>query len=338
MTVHHLAVDAVSWHILRTDLAAVWRGEELRPVGTSFRHWSLLLEREARARTSELDVWQRMFQAPGPVPGARRPDPGRDVIGTMRHLTRTLPAPVTDTVLTTVPAAFHAGPEDVLLAGLALAFARWRGHPVLLLDIERHGREEVSEGVDLSRTVGWFTSVVPARLDLTGLELDDSAQVLRSVKEQVRVVPDHGIGHGLLRHLDPATAPALAAHPAPQVGFNYLGRTASTGRMADGDWSPAPEPLPHLGGTAHDPDLPVAHGLEITAVAGEDGLRATWSWAPGIWSEDDVRALADLWCDALTAMIRATSAGGHTPSDLPLVSLSQAEIDELEAEFASEWR
>ncbi|KOG33449.1 non-ribosomal peptide synthetase [Streptomyces resistomycificus] len=338
LTVHHLAVDAVSWHILRTDLAAVWRGEELRPVGTSFRHWSLLLEREARARTSELDVWQRMFQAPGPVPGARRPDPGRDVIGTMRHLTRTLPAPVTDTVLTTVPAAFHAGPEDVLLAGLALAFARWRGHPVLLLDIERHGREEVSEGVDLSRTVGWFTSVVPARLDLTGLELDDSAQVLRSVKEQVRVVPDHGIGHGLLRHLDPATAPALAAHPAPQVGFNYLGRTASTGRMADGDWSPAPEPLPHLGGTAHDPDLPVAHGLEITAVAGEDGLRATWSWAPGIWSEDDVRALADLWCDALTAMIRATSAGGHTPSDLPLVSLSQAEIDELEAEFASEWR
>lgn len=338
LTVHHLAVDTVSWHILRTDLAAVWRGEELPPVGTSLRHWSLLLERQARTRTCELDVWQRMFQAPDPVLGARRPDPALDVIGTVRHLTRTLPAPVTDTVLTTVPAAFHAGPEDVLLAGLALAFTRWRGHPVLLLDIERHGREEVAEGVDLSRTVGWFTSVVPARLDLTGLDPDDCVQVLRSVKEQLRVVPDNGIGHGLLRHLDPATGPALAAHPAPQVGFNYLGRTASTGRTAEGDWSPAPEPLPYLGGTAHDPALPVAHGLEITAVAGDEGLRATWSWAPGIWSEDDVRALAGLWCDALTGMTGATSAGGHTPSDLPLVSLSQAEIDELEAEFASEWR
>ncbi|GCB52470.1 non-ribosomal peptide synthetase [Streptomyces sp. NL15-2K] len=336
LTVHHLAVDGVSWSILRSDLTAAWREEELSTPGTSFRHWARLLEREARERAPELAVWRKVLDHSDPLLGARPTDPERDVAGAMRHLTRELPAYVTAELLTTVPAAFHAGPDDVLLAALAAAFVRWRRHPALLLDVERHGREEFAEGVDLSRTVGWFTSVVPARLDLAGVDLDDPAGVLKSVKEQLRSVPDHGIGHGLLRHLNPETGPVLAALPAPQIGFNYLGRTAAREPMAD--WSVAPESPRNLG-AAHDPAQPVAHGLEITAVTTADGrLDATWSWAPGIWSEDDVRTLADLWCAELAAQAAGTPAGGHTPSDLPLVSLSQAEIDELEAEFGNEWR
>jgi pristinamycin I synthase-2 len=335
LTVHHLAVDGVSWTILRTDLAAAWHGKELSAPGTSFRHWAHLLARVAPGRRAERPMWQRMLEQPVPLLGTRRPDPERDVVGAMRHLTRDIPAEVTDALLTTVQAAFHAGPEDVLLAALATAFTRRLGHRALLLDIERHGREELADGVDLSRTVGWFTSVVPARLDLTGADLDDPAGILKSVKEQLRAVPDHGIGHGLLRHLDPESGPVLAAHPAPEIGFNYLGRTT---REAAGDWSVAPETPPGLG-AAHDPALPVAHGLEITAVTSGDGRRtAPWSWSPGIWAEGDVSALADLWCAELTTLADGGPAGGHTPSDLPLVSLSQAEIDELEAEFGSEWR
>ncbi|WP_217213905.1 non-ribosomal peptide synthetase [Streptomyces sp. AC550_RSS872] len=339
LTVHHLAVDSVSWRILCSDLATAWRQYELPARGTSFRHWARLLEREARtpARQAELDIWRTVSENPGPRLGARLPDPRRDVVGAMRHLTRVLPAEVTADLLTTAATAFHAGPEDVLIAALAAAFTRWRRHPSLLLDIERHGREEIADGIDLSRTVGWFTSVVPARLDLSGVDAEDPAQVLKTVKEQLRSVPDRGIGHGLLRHLDPDNGPLLASLPAPEVGFNYLGRTA---RSDDGDFSPAPEGLRDLG-AVHDPAMPVAHGLEITAVTTEDGrLDTTWSWAPGIWSEDDVSTLADRWFEELAAQAEGDSgtAGGHTPSDLPLVSLSQAEIDELEAEFGNEWR
>ncbi|WP_327666578.1 MULTISPECIES: non-ribosomal peptide synthetase [unclassified Streptomyces] len=343
LTVHHLAVDGVSWRILCSDLAAAWRSEELPEPGTSFRHWARLLEREARsaARAAELDVWRAMSESPAPLLGARRPDPQRDVVGGMRHLARQLAADVTTELLTTVPAAFHAGPDDVLIAALAAAFVRWRrtrdGHPALLLDIERHGREDLADGVDLSRTVGWFTSIVPARLDLAGVDPADPAQVLKTVKEQLRSVPDHGIGYGLLRHLDPENGPLLADLPAAEVGFNYLGRTA---RSDNGDLPLAPETLRNLG-AVHDPATPVAHGLEITAMTTEDGrLDITWSWAPGIWSETDVHALADAWLTELAAQTEGGTgaAGGHTPSDLPLVSLSQAEIDELEAEFGNEWR
>nr|WP_232028865.1 non-ribosomal peptide synthetase [Streptomyces lincolnensis] len=346
LTIHHLAVDGVSWSILRSDLAAAWREEPLSEPGTPFRHWARLLEREARAprRAAELDVWKGLSDAPDPLLGVRPLDPARDIAGTMRHLARDLSADTTTELLTTVAAAFHAGPDDVLLAALAAAFVRHRrtkdehDHRALLVDIERHGREDIADGVDLSRTVGWFTSVVPARLDLTGADVDDPADVLKRVKEQLRSVPDHGIGHGLLRHLNPDTAPVLAALPAPQIGFNYLGRRPGE---PVADWSAAPEEPPGLShlGAAHDPGMPVAHGLEITAVTTADGrLSATWSWAPGIWSESEVRDLADLWCEELAAQAAGTPAGGHTPSDLPLVALSQSEIDELEAEFGSEWR
>lgn len=237
LTIHHLAVDAVSWHLLRTDLAAAWRGEELAPLGTSLRAWARLLERESVSRAAELDLWRGVLEDPDPLPAVR----STDLVGQMRHLTRDLP---TSGLLTTVPAAFHAGPEDVLLAALATSFARRHGRPALLLDIERHGREEIADGVDPTRTVGWFTSVVPARLDLRGLDRDDPAQILKAVKEHLRAAPDHGLGHGLLRHLNPETAAVLAQLPSPQVGFNYLGRSAPA-RTPPGRRRPKPCPARH---------------------------------------------------------------------------------------------
>jgi amino acid adenylation domain-containing protein/non-ribosomal peptide synthase protein (TIGR01720 family) len=359
IVLHHLVVDGVSWRILIPDLIACWqrvrdgRTPEPVPGGTSFRRWAHALADEATGpeRTTELAVWQRVLGEGEPALGARKVDPARDVTATVDTVRVRVPADVTETLLTTVPAVFRGRADDGLLAGLALALAHWRanrGAPgsSTLVRLEGHGREEhLVPGADLSSTVGWFTSLYPVRLDLTGIDLVDAlgggpaaGRVIKAVKEQSRAVPDNGIGYGLLRHLNPDTATALAAAPEPQIGFNYLGRTSG----AD-----IPEDLRTLGwapDTSHqdliaapDADLPVLSALEINAVAADtpDGeeLTAYLAFPTGVLTREEVTELAGLWVEALTALARhatAPEAGGLTPADAPLVEVRQEEIDTWE--------
>ncbi|HEU0086775.1 MAG TPA: amino acid adenylation domain-containing protein [Pseudonocardiaceae bacterium] len=353
---HHLVVDGVSWRILAADLAAAWaqvqagRQPELAPVQTSFREWAKALAEQSRdpARVAELATWQGVLATPDPVLGSRRPDPQRDLYSTVQQVRVTLPTDTTTAVLTTVPAAFYAGVNHVLLAGLALAVARWRrdsgvGSVQVLLTAWGHGREQDAvPGAELSRTVGWFTSLFPLRLDLDGVQVTEAFEggpaagtALKRVKEQLRAVPANGLGFGLLRQLNPDTAAILAAAPAPQISFNYLGRFSVTGT----DWAPAAE-FGALRSCA-DPAMPVAASLEVNAIT-EEGpggaqLSATWAFPVGVLTESEVCRLAGLWCDALRALVKHAirpGSGGHTPSDLPLVSLSQGQLDALE----SRWR
>ena len=253
LTIHHLAVDGVSWRILLPDLAAAWeaiangREPALPARSTSFRRWAqrLTVEAQDAERVGELSFWTGMLSEPSLslVEGAL--DPDRDTGGTARHLTLTLPAALTGALLTRVPAAFHGGINDVLLAGLVVASADWCRHRgrggasqssdhALLLDLEGHGREDIFGDVDLSRTVGWFTSLFPLRLDPGALDLDEAmaggaalGRAVKTIKEQLRALPDNGLGYGLLRYLNLRTGPRLAGHAAPQLGFNYLGRFAA---------------------------------------------------------------------------------------------------------------
>ncbi|MCB5183282.1 non-ribosomal peptide synthetase [Streptomyces antimicrobicus] len=360
LTIHHLVVDGVSWRILLPDLAEAWqalvdgRRPAPAPVGTSLRRWAEQLVEEARSprREAEFDLWDQAGAVEEPVLGKRLLDPVKDTAGRARSLTRTLPADRTEPLLTSVPAAFHGGVNDVLLTALAVAVSYWRRRRGLgeegpvLVDLEGHGREDVVEGADLSRTVGWFTTVHPVRLDPGQLDWDEIwaggpalGRVLKRIKEQLRAVPDHGIGHGLLRHLNPRTEPLLAGRAEPQIGFNYLGRmgTSATG----GDWTSAPEAAALTGAAAGDPDVRLAHALEINAVAedlpGGPRLSVTWTWPDGLLKERDVDDLAETWFRALEALAAHAvepEAGGHTPSDMSLVSLSQAQLDLLE----SKWR
>jgi amino acid adenylation domain-containing protein/non-ribosomal peptide synthase protein (TIGR01720 family) len=323
LVLHHVIVDGVSWRILSTDLAKAWAGGDLAPVGTSFQRWAAALPRVDRR--AELPVWRRMLDGVD-TPFTRRPlDPAVDLVSTARRLTVTLPAGQTAPLLTTVPAAVHGAVNDVLLTALALAAAKWRGGAELVLDLEGHGREEVVPDVDLARTLGWFTSIFPVRLDPGAGGLDDA---LKRVKEQLRQIPDNGIGFGLLRYLDPGSG--LADAPVPQLLFNYLGRfTATEGT----DWATAPEAPPL--GEDRDPLMPFGHALEIDAVVRDDEagprLSATFTWPDGVLAEDEVSRFAVCWLEALDALARHEGAGGHTPSDFPLVPLDQAEVDELSA-------
>ena len=335
IVIHHLVVDGVSWRVLIPDLEAAWRAAsagrpvELEPVGTSFRRWARLLAGRAGepGQVTELDAWERLLGGGDPPLGERPLDPGRDVAANLRSVTVRLPAGQTAPLLTSVPAAFHGGVNDVLLAGLAVAVAQWRGHGGgVLVDVEGHGREQIAGDVDVSRTVGWFTNVVPVRLD-PGVEdfpgVRDggpaAGEAVKRVKEQLRAIPGDGLGYGLLRYLNPGTAPVLAALPAPQIGFNYLGRF--TAGPDGADWAPAGETV--LGAAGED--IPVTHALEILAYVRDlpDGPEMTISlyWPEGIISDQAARDLAGTWLtmlDGLTAHTAQPGSGGAFATVLPI--------------------
>ncbi|MEU3290710.1 condensation domain-containing protein, partial [Streptomyces longwoodensis] len=359
VVINHLVVDGVSWRILLPDLIAACdavghgRSPRLDRVGTSLRRWASLLATEARqpTRTAEAAVWSELLTAADPPLTTDRLDATRDTVGRARELSLSLPPEVTNPLLTTVPTAFHAKVDEVLLTALALAVAQWRRthawgrHTALLVDVEGHGREEIILGTDLSRTVGWFTSLYPVRVDPGPLAWEEVVaggpplgQALKRVKEQVRSLPDRGIGYGLLRHLNPVTASKLAGLAVPQLGFNYLGRFPSAGTpVVPGrpEWTMATE-TGLLSGA--DPATALAHGLEVNSMVRDapDGpeLEAVWTWAPDLWSERHVRALADYWFRAIRGLVRhgeRSGTGGHSPSDFPLTELSQHDIEQLEA-------
>ncbi|HEY0636699.1 MAG TPA: amino acid adenylation domain-containing protein, partial [Pseudonocardiaceae bacterium] len=262
-----------------------------------------------------------------------------------------LSTPDTVPLLTSVPAATGAGVTDVLVGALRLAVSRWRsrhGRPDgdLLVDLERHGRDIGDPALDVSRTVGWFTAITPVRLPAADTPLD----AVRRTREALGAAPDGGVGHGMLRHLNPQAAPVLAALAAPQVLVNYYGRFAAG---QDADWSPADDPDPRA--LAPDPGMTVPHLLQVDAVCEDTPagprLAATWTFTEGGLAPRDVRELSEAWVAALreltaacpappaTAAIPATPAAtGHdgaaprlTPEDLTAVELTQEEIDRVTA-------
>ncbi|WP_445585619.1 amino acid adenylation domain-containing protein [Streptomyces resistomycificus] len=358
VVLHHLVVDGVSWRILMSDLAEAWqqvrsgRTPKLPAVGTSARRWASALDNEAFSpqREAELAYWRDLLEAPNPPLGSRAFDPALDTMSTLDTVRVQLPAEVTEAVLTRLPAAFKATGTDVLLAALALAVDRWRGSGrSTLVRLEGHGREEdVVPGADLSRTVGWFTSMYPARIDVQDVDAADvlaggpaAATAIKRVKEQLRQVPDKGIGYGLLRYLNPETAEQLAPYPAPQIGFNYLGRISDTDvpehLRADG-WGPASwsaELIP-----APDPDLPALSALEVNSVVTDtaDGprLQTVFMFPTGVLSRERTSELAALWVEMLHGMAAHAARpliGGLTPSDAPLVTVRQHEIDDWEERY-----
>ncbi|CAL9433642.1 amino acid adenylation domain-containing protein [Streptomyces sp. enrichment culture] len=312
LMLHHLVVDGVSWRVLLPDLLTAYERPDaaLDPVGTSLRHWSGLLREQAAARTRELPYWNKLLAHTERPVGARALDPARDTYATARTRRLTLPAEYTGPLLEHGPAAFQAEINDVLLAGLALAAAEWRGRS-LLVEVETHGREQLHEGVDLSRTVGWFTGTHPVLLRAAAL---DAEQAVKEMREQRAALPDHGLGHGILRHLGDGPAPLPAVDP--QLGFNYLGRFAAAESYGDG-WAAAPEAREGFAATSDG--MPLGHTIEVDALV-EDGpggpvLVATWTWAGHLLDRDDAEALAEGWFRALrTLSDRAAELAAGRPS------------------------
>ncbi|HEY6187654.1 MAG TPA: amino acid adenylation domain-containing protein [Pyrinomonadaceae bacterium] len=334
LVVHHLVVDAVSWGILLDDLSSLCdqlqRGDAMKlPSKTvSFKAWAQHLERYSASEAAQQGAgyWTALSMRdskslPLDFPG------GANLEASTRTISVTLGEEETRSVLQDVPPVYHTQINDVLLTALVAACALWTGEDALLLELEGHGREELFEGVNLSRTVGWFTSAFPVLLKLDGPFVPGKA--LRSVKEQLRAIQGNGINYGVQRYLSGATEAEAVPRALlqPGISFNYLGQldsileSATIFRLAREGAGPARDGRNHR-----------THLLEVNAGVYDRQLRLDWSYSSGLHDRATIEKLASDYLGALRAIIEhclSPGAGGHTPSDFPPAELDQRSLDAL---------
>ena len=334
LTLHHLVVDAVSWRILLDELGTLLappptsRNPWVAPVSappptTSFQAWAETLAAGAeRLAELELEHWRRL-----PRRATRLPGTGAAADAPVETLHVALDAERTEALLRRVATAWRARPDEALLTALALAARRWTGRDEVLIEREGHGREEaLFEGVDLSRTVGWLTTLHPLRLDLAAVPSGPNIAggALQVVKEQARAVPHGGLGWGVLRalHPDPALRAELDGLAEPEILFNYFGRLDSE-LDDDAPWTLAEESVgPEQGRGARR-----ARRLEINARVVGGRLRIDLSFARDDLRRGDVESLADDLLGHLDVLARTD--GGLSPSDVPLAGLDAPSLARL---------
>jgi len=330
LTAHHLVVDGVSWRILLSELdlaygqAAGGEPVSLPPVATSFADWAHHLREHVLAGGLDdgLAHWQAVEAATTRVPRLPVDGTGGPADGPVRTVTVRLDAAHTDVLLRRVPELYRTQVNDVLLSALGRVLAEWTGGDEVALELEGHGREELFDGVDLTRTAGWFTTHFPVVLAVP--PGPGWAEVLKSVKEQLRAVPSHGLGYGALRYRGDGS---LGAGRRPEVVFNYLGRfdTASA------------DPGGLAAGWCADPGADGRAGrrgalLEISGYVQDTELEFRWDYSPEAHHADTVTRLAERFRAALEGIAghcAEPGAGGCTPSDFPLAELDQSTVDRL---------
>ncbi|BAX92557.1 non-ribosomal peptide synthetase [Mycobacterium shigaense] len=349
LTVHHLAVDAVSWWVLLEDLNTAWAqhcgGQPvvLPATGTSFTRWAALLAEHARtaAVVEHAQAWQQVAATPAALPAVR---PELDTYATADTLSVSLDADITALLLGEVPAAFRAGVHEILLIAFGLACAEFlnRRDTPIGIDVEGHGRHEEYFGdVDLSRTVGWFTAKHPVSLALGGLSWSQVVAgegalgaLIKDAKEQLRALPDP-LSYGLLRYLND-DVDLDGADPA--IGFNYLGRLGAAVHASGDMWWIGLEGMSMTDAAAAVP-MPLAHTLEVNAVTVDANtgpeLHANWTWAPSALDHAAVNRLSQLWFDVLTGICAHVrrGGGGLTPSDIAPARLTQRQIEDLQRRY-----
>ena len=336
IAIHHLVVDGVSWRVLLEDLQNVYRqlseGQSVSlPAKTSaLREWAARLQAYASSESlrEELSLWQDQLAGPQAALPVDHPQ------GSLRNrdaqtVSVRLDAEHTRQLLQQAPSAYRTQVNDLLLTALARVLCRWSGHASALIQLEGHGRETLFDDIDLTRSVGWFTSAYPLRL--TPLRIEEAAgqgDSVKAIKEQLRGVPHKGLGYGVLRYLaDDPCKQALAALPSAQITFNYLGQfDQSFG--ADALF----HPLDESAGLAHDPDAPLPNELSVDSQVYGGELVLRWTFSRERHDPHTIGELAEAYLAELHSLIAhclKDGAGGLTPSDFPLAHLTQPQLDAL---------
>ncbi len=331
LVIHHLAVDGVSWRILLEDLFTAYEQLshnsviQLPAKTTSFRDWSNRLNEYAYnpSLATELDYWltQSAINIP-PLPVDYIADKQKNTIASTAQVSVSLNPEKTQALLQDVPATYNTQINDILLTALMETFADWTGDNSLLIDLEGHGREELFENVNLSRTVGWFTSIFPVKLQLNH---HLQGEALKSIKEQLRQIPHRGIGYGILRYL--SQNQQLKSLPPAQIIFNYLGQldTIRSSSMLLGF---AKEST----GINYCPQGYRSHLLEIDGCVVDGQLQLNWTYSSNFHHQHTIENLASMFIKYLESLIEHcvdVEVGSYTPSDFPEAGLNQHELEEL---------
>ncbi|WP_199335631.1 non-ribosomal peptide synthetase [Nostoc sp. FACHB-110] len=343
IVIHHLVVDGVSWRILLEDVQTAYQKlsqgstVELPAKTTSFKDWAQQLTEYAQSAVmkSELDYWlsvgcDRLNSIPVDY------TQGANITASAKTFTVSLAEAATQALLQDVPKAYKTQINDILLTALALVLRRWTNQKSVLFNLEGHGREEIIDGVDLSRTVGWFTTIFPVVIDLENT--NDLGEVIKSVKEQLRGIPNKGIGYGLLRYLsqEAEITTQLQALPQAQISFNYLGQfdqVVNTSSLLQ----PASESTGHIHGLQNNR----AHLLDINSMITGERLQIEWTYSSNFHQDITIETLAQEFVQTLQQLIAhclSPENGGYTPSDFPLAKLNQPGLDRLLASSTSNWQ
>ncbi|MEG4425925.1 MULTISPECIES: amino acid adenylation domain-containing protein [unclassified Microcoleus] len=333
LAIHHLAVDGVSWRILIEDFQTAYgqisRGETvaLPPKTTSFKQWAERLHEWARSPElqAEFDYWFALSHQPTSRLPVDFPT-AANLVASEKTVSVALSVEETKLLLQEVPAAYRTQINDVLLTALGQAFERWTGNNSLLLDLEGHGREDIFEGVDLSRTIGWFTSVFPVLLNLK--KPADLGAAIKSVKEQLRAVPNRGVGCGVLEYLNPENVKNLHKLPQAEVSFNYLGQFDQV-LPKSSLFMLSSEPV----GPLRSPRGNRRYLLEINGFVASNKLQLDWTYSESIHRRESIENLATGFIESLRSLIQycqSPDAGGCTPSDFAEFKWSQWSQDDLD--------
>ncbi|WP_264312050.1 non-ribosomal peptide synthase/polyketide synthase [Pseudomonas putida] len=333
LVIHHLVVDGVSWRVLLEDLQEAYQqrlnGQPVSlPAKTcSVKTWAerLVAHASSPALQAQADYWLQVLQgSPAELP---RDNP-QGSLGNQHARTAAsrLDAARTAQLLKQAPAAYRTQINDLLLTALARTLCQWSAQDEVLVQLEGHGREDLFDDLDLSRTVGWFTSVFPVRL-APGEAMGPS---IKAIKEQLRAVPDKGIGYGLLRHLgDTPVRERLSAAAQPRVTFNYLGQFDSSFTTDDTAlFSPSGESA----GRTQYAGAQLGNWLSITGQVYGGELFLEWTYSEDVYRPETIQHLAQAYEQALAELVEHCCQPQHqgvTPSDFPLAALTQGQLDSL---------
>ncbi|SCX63279.1 non-ribosomal peptide synthase domain TIGR01720/amino acid adenylation domain-containing protein, partial [Nitrosospira sp. Nsp1] len=342
IVIHHLVIDGVSWRILLEDLDTICaqldglgRPAHLPPKTTAFTSWAEKLAAYADSANpanpailrEEARYWLAALPAQAPLLPTDLPAlPDANTAGSSRTVVVSLSTEETTYLLRDIARAHQARIDETLLTAMALAFARRTGIGMLLVDLEGHGREALFDDVDLSRTVGWFTTLFPVALDVSDYTDPVTPDLaLRHVKERLRTIPRRGIGYGLLRYISRGeTGELLRALPQPQISFNYLGQFEYSADPATGETD--------LRGPAFSEHSRRRYLIDVNGGVFAGQLHLSWIYSEAIHRRATVESLASTFIDELRKLIRhclSSRPEGLTPMDFSLTNLGQARFDGL---------